>query len=360
MVYVSPEGSSIHELRNLDIHMELVRQITALEAEGYACYLVGDFNGRTGTASDFVELDNNSIYLPLDEEYAVDNDSIPIRCNEDIVLNNFGRQLLDICKMTGVRIVNGRYHADANIGKFTCHTANNGHSTVDYLLAKTSDIGILSEFSVGDMSVVSRDHCPLTFTLRISCNMDFRHNNRDTDCSIGYKYVWSVKQADIYRNNLSSTDSLDTLRRLCDNLTNNRIQLNSAVDSFNSILEQAAVPFRRTQGQNIYPGVRPNQPRWWTDECQTWKRHFQDAWIIYKRNRNVATYDMYQSARRRYRNCCRFHRKRHSDAMVTNMCLHMENQPKLFWRALKRRKPSPLPDMPANDILSHFARLTTG
>lgn len=65
-----------------------MRQITEPQADGYACYLAGDFNGRTGAASDFVEFDNNSIHLPLDEEYIVDTDNISIRYNEDIVLNS--------------------------------------------------------------------------------------------------------------------------------------------------------------------------------------------------------------------------------------------------------------------------------
>jgi hypothetical protein len=77
VVYVSPEGSSIHENRNLGIHMKLAQQINKLHDDGKACYVVGDFNGRTANGADYVMMDNQSVHLPLDEDCQVD-EHLPI------------------------------------------------------------------------------------------------------------------------------------------------------------------------------------------------------------------------------------------------------------------------------------------
>ena len=273
VVYISPEGSSIHETRNLDIHMELERQITVLLSQGYACYIIGDFNGRTGQALDYIVMDNASEYLPLDVDYNVDNQyDVPPRTNQDNVTNNYGRQLLDICKVTGVRIINGRYHNDAHIGRFTCHTANDGHSTVDYLLARPDDIPLVRDFCVEDMSVVSRDHCPLTFTLTVHCS---NQPERTSISTADYRYVWSRDKLTIYRDNLMSDNIVQSLGNIHNVLGNVVPDVNAAVNILVTNIESAATPCRRVTRRESDRKATVDRPRWWNDECYHKKMEFQ-------------------------------------------------------------------------------------
>ena len=46
---------------------------------------------------------------------------LPMRSNQDKVLNAFGNRLLHLCKETCLRIINGRCGDDKNLGKFTCY-----------------------------------------------------------------------------------------------------------------------------------------------------------------------------------------------------------------------------------------------
>ena len=46
----------------------------------------------------------------------------------------FGSELLDFCKQTGVRILNGRAGVDVDIGKCT-YVSGAGRSLVDYVIA---------------------------------------------------------------------------------------------------------------------------------------------------------------------------------------------------------------------------------
>ena len=54
------------------------------------------------------------------------------RQNFDNIVNDHGKQLLDLCKTCDLRILNGRSKGDT-LGKFTFHSIN-GISTVDYII----------------------------------------------------------------------------------------------------------------------------------------------------------------------------------------------------------------------------------
>ena len=64
-------------------------------------YIVGDWNSRVGSREDYI---------------CNDDDCVPhntlVRASVDKVCNNVGVKLLDLCKSTWFRLVNGRLHRD--------------------------------------------------------------------------------------------------------------------------------------------------------------------------------------------------------------------------------------------------------
>ena len=80
--------------------------------------------------NDFIVCDRNG-------DDVDDNDYVPDmyfgRVSMDGKCNNFGRRLLDLCKATNRRIVNGRLGKDQGVGSFT-YVSQNGASVVDYLM----------------------------------------------------------------------------------------------------------------------------------------------------------------------------------------------------------------------------------
>ena len=62
-----------------------------------------------------------------------------------------------------MRIVNGRLHNDAQVGWFTCMTAN-GESLVDYLLTSYENINIIHDFKILPFNEFS-NHAPLFFSI---------------------------------------------------------------------------------------------------------------------------------------------------------------------------------------------------
>ena len=48
-----------------------------------------------------------------------------LRSNRDNIVNTYGKQLLQLCKATGMVIVNGRFYKDKDVGNVT-YTVDRG------------------------------------------------------------------------------------------------------------------------------------------------------------------------------------------------------------------------------------------
>jgi hypothetical protein len=78
--------------------------------------LLGDFNGRTSTLNVSVSKDGNNYTNDLSDDSLQPKN----RLNFDNTINNHGLQLINICKNTDMRILNGRTKGDS-LGRPTFH-----------------------------------------------------------------------------------------------------------------------------------------------------------------------------------------------------------------------------------------------
>ena len=86
----------------------------------------------------------------------------PRRANEDKVINQYGRKLLDFCKYNDVFILNGRIGEDKEIGKFTCKNV----SVVDYIISSPKYLMHITNVQVSEFSkLLSYVHCPISICL---------------------------------------------------------------------------------------------------------------------------------------------------------------------------------------------------
>ena len=166
LAYISPETST-HQLSRNNIWNLLEDEISNFSNTGHIL-LTGDFNARTGLLPDYVSHDSD-LHVALPPDYSVD---IPIpRKLEDHTVNNYGRELLDVCVAGGLRIINGHIRPDASKGAFTCFFPK-GTSVVDYTITSEDVLKYVSHFQVGDISTFS-DHCPLHFHLSTQSSSSF-------------------------------------------------------------------------------------------------------------------------------------------------------------------------------------------
>jgi len=95
--------------------------------------LVGDFNARIGTNTDFIDCSQlaDVLLVPQAIENTLPNDMLERR-NCNTVIASWHHEFLDLCKTTRLFILNGRTLGDI-LGEYTC-LSNKGFNIVDYFL----------------------------------------------------------------------------------------------------------------------------------------------------------------------------------------------------------------------------------
>ena len=133
--------------------------------------LCGDLNARTSCEVDFI-LNDSSRYLPLFDSYKPD-DKNKLRKSHDDVLDERGKELIDLCITHQMSIVNGRCIGNL-LGNFTCF------STVDYLITNERLLNQLLYFKVSDFLPLHSDcHCKISWEILTK----FNFNNSKSTCT---------------------------------------------------------------------------------------------------------------------------------------------------------------------------------
>ena len=96
----------------------------------------------TSNHQDDDTLAENTYLQPDCEDQFINN-----RVNKDHVRCVYGRRLLDLCRLTGLVIANGRLGHDDQVGEYT-YSSHQGQSTVDYLLFKPADMQYVRNFEI--------------------------------------------------------------------------------------------------------------------------------------------------------------------------------------------------------------------
>ena len=204
-VYISPNRSNIHNNRMYDIFDTLEDEISIYSRQGEVI-IGGDFNARIGDLKDYIAGDYQIDSLP--ENYDFDH---PFhRNNMDLGSPSpFGKNLIDLCINSKVRILNGRTPGDV-LGKPTSYQPN-GSSVVDYVLA--SETILLRKscfFHVHPLTPLS-DHCKLSLIL----NSNIRQLNEQTTDTLSarphYKFEWSADSKERFTDIVNSTEFSRTI-----------------------------------------------------------------------------------------------------------------------------------------------------
>lgn len=136
LCYVTPDNSSRQSFVETNIFDRLLDSVNLIADKSHdnCNFLIcGDFNGRTSSNADFVVDDDVRNMDCLPDGYTPDH--FMQRYSQDVGhINNNGLLLLDFCKQTGLRIMNGRVGSDKGVGKYT-FVGHRGCSLVDYVLS---------------------------------------------------------------------------------------------------------------------------------------------------------------------------------------------------------------------------------
>jgi len=166
IVYVVPQGSPYADSSLFEHICQEVGEAMSLGD----VFLARDFNARTGTNTNFIDCTQlaDVLLVPRAIEDTLPNDMLK-RQNRDTVMAGWHREFLDLCRTTGLFILNGRTLGDI-LGEYTC-LSNKSFNTVDYFLTTVDQLEGVKHLEVNCDEKYSghkdahSDHRPLVLTI---------------------------------------------------------------------------------------------------------------------------------------------------------------------------------------------------
>ena len=183
--------------------------------------------------------------------------------------NDYGMQLLDLCKSANLIILNGRVGSDKGVGEYT-RMETTGNSVVDYVITTTNAYSLIDNFKIHS-KLPDSDHRPIEFSLK--CNSDMRKNGvniQDQQCEANgvwvdqYKYVWNYQALSTLGRALNDEMSEYFHARYIDDIVNYSSP-NNVARCFEEYLIQACQ--RVFKMQRVKPH-RSMGPVWFDSDCK--------------------------------------------------------------------------------------------
>lgn len=339
IVYISPINSSY--TKNVLINQFRTWEILTDEIAKYKTHfrvgLIGDFNARTGQLSDLVSNDDVR-FTDLPDDYTVDLDIIE-RKNCDETVNTFGKRLIELCQMSGLRIVNGRKLGDS-VGKRTCFEWN-GSSTVDYMLMDESSFSLVQTFKVQDKLNHLSDHCPISAVINLDiCREISKHSNKK-GLRAPKKPKWDSLMDEVFRTKLSNQATQDELDNICKASINSGEQCEEVLMKMNNILREAAnvklSSNRISKKSKRKKTIRKNP--WYSDELTILKSQLKTAGEKLLKNYNDSNLrQSFYKLKKRYKAAVKCKRRQYKQDLYNRLENLSEENPKEYWTLFEKLK----------------------
>jgi hypothetical protein len=363
LTYIPPSSSNYYTLYDCDLFHELEIQIAKYLSIGRVAVL-GDLNSRTKTYPDFIP--NDYVHESVKTMFTyISDEEMHDRINPDTGRNDFGPRLLNLCKSTGLRIVNGR-HEDGLANAFTYHGPR-GLSVIDYLLSTPDMFKYFTKFVVSDFNEYS-DHAPLHLELIVRYTRDIPDDSFANSGNRRNVYKWnpdlSMQCREAVRLNF---DSLDFALGDCVSQDG----LDACVDKFSSSLHDIMSPFVkctstfRARGAST-PRVNGNipviQPRledkpWFDDELKASYFKYISALKVFNKDKTPDNHDSLVKIKKIYKS--NHNKKKQAYMRLEGDMLSKlkTNNPKQFFSKFSKKKSKC--NVPLQELFSHFKDLAS-
>ena len=353
-VYIPPQYSSYYIDQNIDF-LEMVETDIAKYKKLGSVMLMGDFNARTGTEDDFIMNDDDN-YLPLHEDYIIDS-NIVHRNSKDTKVCSRGRELLEICISSRLRILNGRTFGDLH-GKYTSYQYN-GNSVIDYGLVSEEQMSNVLYFHVDEPILRLSDHSKIS--VRIFANF-FQDEHKQNLKDFPEQFKWDDFSPQLFYNELQSGEIMDRLHDVLDMQISNTVEVNDIVDKFSEILYSAGNKCLRKK--KIRKSKFKRNKKWFDLDLLKMRKtlDFKGKQFAKYPNDPIVRGSFYRY-RKLYSKLCKFKRKQYKANLIDQLNNLFEKDPKAYWsllNELKDDKKSTTETMTSSEEMSeHFSNLNT-
>ena len=224
--------------------------------------LIGDFNARTGTLSDY-SFHDTLRNLPIGDWYDVDPFyDKRLSCDTNENTNNFRYQLLNSCQLFGAHFTNGHVAGDEE-GHLTCITPR-GASVVDYCITSTQLFKKVARFEVIAEQFSSSVHLPIRCSFKLG-NCVVEHNSdRSYNYSDRVKFLWTRAGLKLFFETLTKQSVMAELECINDEVLKNNSA--GAVNILIRVLQSAADHMRHRPRIRDQHHKDPGRPKCWDKE----------------------------------------------------------------------------------------------
>jgi len=307
-IYIPPADSPYHEEEYLNnIHTE----ISHFQAQGNVL-LCGDFNARTGSEPDDID--------PKGDEYVFGQDppsitgKLPPRNNLDQTVNKTGRELVQLCRDSGLYILNGRIRGDS-LGRFTC-CSGLGASVVDYAITDM-DPSSFNAFTVKQQTPLS-DHNQTNIYIKT------RHTpeqNRLETCrmyQVQHRYKWAPDSTEKFVQALSSEELKNQINTfITKKFETTKDGVNSATNEINNIFNKAAQKSELKKKGKKYTKNTPKDEKWFDSDCKTLRKQLRKlSNLKHKEPNNTDLRTEYFSKLKIYKDTIRVKKQHHLTKII--------------------------------------------
>ncbi len=301
-------------------------------------FIVGDINARTGLNADFDRVpngnDRGSICVCDNDSSSDQVDDIFVkRYSKDKSVNTYGRRLLEFCRFTGIRILNGRLFKDKEIGDYT-HIDVHGYSVIDYLLSLPSTSRKITDFEI-QPKLADSDHRAITFSL---CQKILPNNSQSpTAKETTSVYKWDIHKLPMYIQSLKGPEFEEISHEILLSIIDKDHDSNSICKLYYKLLETALngifLRFSGNRGNSKFP-----QNQWFDNECKELKRTVND----YAKEHDLKEDDRkaeYLNLCKEYKRVRQAKKRSYQDELRDALDSLNSNNPNDYWKVWKSFKP---------------------
>ena len=341
--YASPINSGYTKSRAVNILDKIETDVV----DGGRNYIVmGDLNGRTKLGDDFVK-DNFDKHSPINIPY-YEKDTHLERSNSDThPIDQQGRKILDLCKTSAYRILNGRTRGDME-GNFTRFPVNlcENPSVIDYSLCNVDLLTEIHSFTVLPFVGLS-DHCCIALNIRAKVkpadiNLISPNENDTTIQTNKYEYSYDKRKKQIYEQNLAKDRNIDILDTSLRQGEINTETIDKNISDLNEIMMAAArktFPLKKIKNsKNVKKEIRRKKTQgWFTKECSARRKVFRKySRLMSKTPFNRESLHLFVKARAAYKQTCRKAERAYRQSLTKQLMDVGRNDPKTFWNIINK------------------------
>lgn len=329
IAYIKPNSCNIPN----SAFLQLEKDISRFDKYGHVV-LVGDFNARTGELNDFVMNDTEDKYFDNSSDYSIDSSSMMYnrkRMNKDKKINNQGRELINLCQGTGLRIANGRTVGDL-FGEFTFYK-HNGKSAVDYIISSKHFLHNIQYVCIGELSDLS-DHCPVETVLE--CNItEFTQSGLKSNLRKMYdRFIWKTESSEVFLNAMKENDCQLMLQQFM--MTDfDKDSTNVAVQDFTSVLALAGNKSLKCKKHKCTTNEIKKRP-WFDEECYMLRKSVRKCGRHVKKNANYNNLHKFRQDCKHLKSLLKQKKLDYKHKLIKEMELFDKNNPKAYWNNLAK------------------------